>query len=123
MKILIVDDSPMLRNMLTTALTEGGYNDIHSAIDGENGLEKAESIQYDFIITDINMPKMDGIEMVTKLRKMQNYLKTPILVLTTERTDEMKRKGKKAGATAWIVKPFVQSKLLEAIKIINNKNK
>ena len=121
MKLLIVDDSTMLRDMLSYALNEGGYNDVVEAVDGIDGLEKANSTQYDLIITDINMPNMDGLTFVGELRKLSQYSKTPILVLTTERSDEMKTKGKAAGATGWIVKPFVPDQLLKAVNIVLTK--
>jgi len=121
MKLLIVDDSTMLRDMLSYALNEGGYNDVVEAVDGVDGLEKAKSAQYDLVITDINMPNMDGLTFVTELRKLNQYSKTPILVLTTERSDEMKTKGKAAGATGWIVKPFVPDQLLKAVNIVLTK--
>jgi len=121
MKLLIVDDSTMLRDMLSYALNEGGYNDVVEAVDGVDGLEKANSTQYDLIITDINMPNMDGLTFVEELRKLSQYSKTPILVLTTERSDEMKTKGKAAGATGWIVKPFVPDQLLKAVNIVLTK--
>ena len=121
MKLLIVDDSTMLRDMLAYALNEGGYNDVTEAVDGLDGLEKAKATAYDLVITDVNMPNMDGLELVTELRKLPEYSKKPILVLTTERSDEMKVKGKNAGATGWIVKPFVPDQLLKAVNIVLNK--
>ncbi|WP_066355694.1 response regulator [Aliarcobacter skirrowii] len=120
-KLLIVDDSTMLRDMLNYALNEGGYTDVVEAIDGVDGLAKAKSATFDLIITDINMPNMDGIDLVSELRKIPQYSKTPILVLTTERGDEMKAKGKVAGATGWIVKPFVPDQLLKAVNIVLSK--
>ena len=117
MKILIVDESSMLRDMLSYALNDGGYNDVTEAVDGVDGLTKAKEITFDLIITDINMPNMDGLTLVTELRKLQAYSNKPILVLTTERSDEMKAKGKAAGATGWIVKPFVPDQLLKAVNM------
>lgn len=117
-KLLIVDDSTMLRDMLNYALNEGGYTDVTEAIDGQDGLEKAKSAAFDLIITDVNMPNMDGITLITELRKLPQYASKPILVLTTERSDEMKVKGKSAGATGWIVKPFVPDQLLKAVNIV-----
>ncbi|AXH09795.1 response regulator [Malaciobacter halophilus] len=117
-KLLIVDDSTMLRDMLNYALNEGGYNDVTEAIDGVDGLEKAKASMYDLIITDVNMPNMDGLTLITELRKLSQYANKPILVLTTERSDEMKAKGKAAGATGWIVKPFVPDQLLKAVNIV-----
>jgi len=118
MKLLIVDDSTMLRDMLTYALNEGGYTDVVEAVDGVDGLNKAKETTFDLIITDINMPNMDGITLVNELRALPQYAKSPILVLTTERSDEMKTKGKSSGATGWIVKPFVPDQLLKAVNIV-----
>ena len=117
-KLLIVDDSTMLRDMLNYALNEGGYNDVVEAVDGVDGLEKAKASTFDLIITDVNMPNMDGLTLIGELRKVPDYVKRPILVLTTERSDEMKAKGKAAGATGWIVKPFVPDQLLKAVNIV-----
>jgi len=121
MKLLIVDDSTMLRDMLSYALNEGGYDDVSDAVDGLDGLNKAKSEQFDLVITDVNMPNMDGLTFVKELRQLSQYQKTPILVLTTERSDEMKSKGKAAGATGWIVKPFVPDQLLKAVNIVLSK--
>jgi len=109
--------------MLSYALNEGGYNDVIEAVDGVDGLEKAKKTVFDLIITDVNMPNMDGITLVSELRKLPEYVKAPILVLTTERGDEMKAKGKASGATGWIVKPFVPDQLLKAVNIVLSKNK
>ncbi len=117
-KLLIVDDSTMLRDMLNYALNEGGYNDVVEAVDGIDGLNKAKSTTFDLIITDVNMPNMDGLTLIKELRKLPQYISRPILVLTTERSDEMKAKGKASGATGWIVKPFVPDQLLKAVNIV-----
>jgi len=118
MKLLIVDDSTMLRDMLTYALNEGGYTDVTEAVDGVDGLEKAKKTTFDLIISDVNMPNMDGLTMIGEVRKLPQYAKTPILVLTTERGDDMKAKRKQSGATGWIVKPFVPDQLLKAVNIV-----
>ncbi len=123
MKLLIVDDSTMLRDMLSYALNEGGYNDVIEAVDGIDGLEKAKLTTFDLVITDVNMPNMDGLTLISEIRKLPQYTNIPVLVLTTERGDEMKSKGKSAGATGWIVKPFVPDQLLKAVNIVLNKNK
>ena len=120
-KLLIGDDSPMLRDMLSYALSEGGYSDVVEAVDGVDGLEKAKATTFDLIITDINMPNMDGLTLIVELRKLSQYRSKPILVLTTERSDEMKARGKAAGATGWIVKPFVPVQLLKAVNIVLSK--
>jgi two-component system chemotaxis response regulator CheY len=117
-KLLIVDDSTMLRDMLNYALNEGGYTDVTEAVDGVDGLNKAKGTSFDLIITDVNMPNMDGLALIKELRQLPEYASKPILVLTTERSDEMKAKGKEAGATGWIVKPFVPDQLLKAVNIV-----
>ena len=121
MKLLIVDDSTMLRDMLSYALNDGGYNDVTEAVDGIDGLEKANALPFDLVITDVNMPNMDGLTFVKELRKLAQYSEIPILVLTTERSDEMKSKGKAAGATGWIIKPFMPDQLLNAVNIVLKK--
>lgn len=113
-KLLIVDDSTMLRDMLNYALNEGGYTDVTEAVDGVDGLAKAKAADFDLIITDVNMPNMDGLTLIGELRKISQYSKKPILVLTTERSDEMKAKGKAAGATGWIVKPFCTRSIVKS---------
>jgi len=108
LKILYVDDSSVVREMVESFLFELGYLNIEGAVDGLDALEKVDEAEdaFDFIITDINMPNMDGITFIKKLRGQFDYMSTPIMVLSTEWTDEMKLKGKEAGATSWIVKPF-----------------
>ena len=117
-KILIVDDSNMLRDMVKYALNDGGYPDVVEAVDGVDGLSKAKATQFDLIVSDINMPNMNGFELIAELRKLPVYASTPILTLTTEKTDDMKAKGKEVGATGWIVKPFVPEQLLKAVGIV-----
>ena len=108
LKILFVDDSSVVRDMVESFLLELGYLNIEGAIDGIDALETIDQAEeaFDFIITDINMPNMDGITFIKKVRDKFDYLSTPIMVLSTEWTDEMKLQGKNAGATSWIVKPF-----------------
>jgi two-component system chemotaxis response regulator CheY len=108
LKILFIDDSQVVRDMVESFLLELGYINIESAIDGVDALEKIDQAEdeFDFIITDINMPNMDGITLIKELRSKLDYASTPIMVLSTEWTNEMKQKGKEAGATSWIVKPF-----------------
>lgn len=120
-KILIVDDSNMLRDMVKYALNEGGYPSVTEAVDGLEGLQKAKAEVFDLIVADINMPNMNGFEMISEIRKLPAYAKTPILTLTTERNDDMKVKGKAVGATGWIVKPFVPEQLLKAVGIVLNR--
>jgi two-component system chemotaxis response regulator CheY len=113
-KILTVDDSKSMRKMVSMTLKSAGF-DVTEAEDGVDALSKASSMQFDLVLTDINMPNMNGIELTTKLRAMSNYRLTPIICLTTESSDDMKGKGKAAGATGWIVKPFSPEKLLATI--------
>ena len=114
-KILYVDDSFTIREMVESSLMEIGYMNIQGAEDGVEALELSGEEDYDFIITDINMPNMDGIELIHKLRDKLDYMSIPIMVLTTEWSQEMKDKGKQAGATSWIVKPFDTKLLHKAI--------
>lgn len=108
MRILYVDDSQTVRDMIESLLLELGFLNIEGAIDGIDALEVIEQNEddFDFIITDINMPRMDGITLIQELRAKLDYAATPIMVLSTEWSKEMKEKGKNAGATSWIVKPF-----------------
>jgi len=113
--ILAVDDSASMRQMVAFTLKGAGYNVIEAA-DGQEALEKARAQQVDLVLTDQNMPRMDGITLVKQLRSMQAFSGTPMLILTTESSDEMKAKGKAAGATGWLVKPFDPAKLLDVVK-------
>ena len=122
MKLLIVDDSAMLRDMLTYALNEGGYTDVTECDDGTDGLIKAKSSQYDLIIADINMPNMDGLTMIKEIRKLSDYDQTPILILTTEKDEQLRQDAKDVGANGWITKPFVPDQLLKAVSAVLNKN-
>ncbi len=113
--ILTVDDSPSIRQMLAYVLTSNGYKVIE-AEDGEQGLEFAKANQADLVLTDQNMPKMDGIALIKALRNLPNYKKVPIMMLTTESSQVLKQQGRDAGATGWMVKPFDPEKLLEMLK-------
>ena len=114
-QILTVDDSASIRQMVGFTLTRAGYG-ITEASDGKDGLEKCGKQKYDLIITDLNMPRMDGIEMITSVRKLPGYGFTPILMLTTESQAEKKDAGRKAGATGWIVKPFNADQLIAVVQ-------
>ncbi len=116
-QVLIVDDSHSIRELLTSVLSRAGF-DVTSANDGKSGLQSAKTAAYDLVITDVNMPEMDGIELLSNLRKLPEYSFKPILILTTEFSSEMKQKGKDAGATGWLVKPFDPDKLIEVISRI-----
>lgn len=112
--ILTVDDSPTMREMLRSCLTGADFN-VVTAEHGADGLEKLQESQPDVVITDINMPVMDGFEFIENVRQSQVSNRMPILVLTTESHQDMKMRAKNAGATGWIVKPFVPEKLIDAI--------
>ncbi len=113
--ILIVDDSSSVRIVLATTLKSAGYNVI-DAVDGEDGLSKLTGEKIHLIISDVNMPKMDGITMVKKIKTMPKYKFTPICMLTTESEESKMKAGKMAGAKAWIVKPFQPAVLLSAVE-------
>ncbi len=113
-KILAVDDSGSLRMMLAFSLRSGGYQ-VTDAVDGGDGLQKAQGAQFDLVLTDQNMPNMDGLTLIRKLRALPSYRSTPILMLTTESSAEMKQQGREAGANGWLVKPFDPNKLLEVV--------
>jgi len=114
-KILVVDDSNSIRDMVSFTLKSAGYLTVE-AKDGQEGLSKAQSDSFDLVISDVNMPNMDGITLCAELRKLPSFKFTPILMLTTESSGDMKLKGKSAGATGWLVKPFNPEKLLATIK-------
>ena len=112
--ILAVDDSASMRQMVAFTLKGAGYNVIE-AVDGKDALEKAKSGGADVVLTDVNMPNMDGIELVRQLRQLPKYKFTPMLLLTTESGADKKAQGKAAGATGWLVKPFNPEQLLATI--------
>lgn len=113
--ILAVDDSGSLRQMVAFSLKAAGY-DVVQAVDGQDGLDKAKEKTVDLVLTDQNMPIMDGLTLITNLRQLGSYQKVPILMLTTESSDEMKAKGKAAGANGWLVKPFDPKRLIEVVQ-------
>ncbi len=114
-KILAVDDSASVRQMVAFTLQGAGF-EVVDAVDGKDGLAKAGVDKFDMIITDLNMPNLDGIEMITEIRKLPGCSFIPILMLTTESQAEKKDAGKKAGATGWIVKPFNADQLIAVIR-------
>ena len=114
-KILAVDDSKTMRDMVSFTLKGAGY-EIVEAEDGKAALAVLNGVKVDAIITDLNMPNMNGFELIRALRANPTYKFTPILMLTTEGDDSKKQEGKAAGATGWIVKPFNPEKLMEVIK-------
>jgi two-component system chemotaxis response regulator CheY len=109
--ILTVDDSPSMREMVRTTLQCAGYQ-VVEAVDGQEALDYARENACDLVLTDVHMPRMDGITLVSELRALQHYRLTPLLLLTTESSQEKKLEGKRAGATGWIVKPFNPEQLL-----------
>jgi two-component system, chemotaxis family, chemotaxis protein CheY len=113
--ILAVDDSASMRQMVSFTLKGAGYLVIEAS-DGQEAYEKAMTQSVDLVLTDQNMPRMDGVSLVKSLRGLPGYTSTPILILTTESSAEMKSKGREAGATGWLVKPFDPIKLLEVIR-------
>jgi two-component system chemotaxis response regulator CheY len=112
--ILAVDDSASMRQMVTFTLKNAGFT-VVEAVDGQDAWEKATQRDFDLVLTDQNMPRMDGIGLTKKLRESPKFKTTPILILTTESSDAMKQAGRAAGATGWLVKPFDPAKLIEVI--------
>ncbi|MBW3097395.1 response regulator [Pseudohoeflea coraliihabitans] len=114
-KVLTVDDSRTIRNMLLLTLNDAGFETVQ-AEDGVEGLEVLEESNPDVIVTDINMPRLDGFGFIEGVRQHDRYRAVPILVLTTESDAEKKNRARQAGATGWIVKPFDPTKLIAAIE-------
>jgi two-component system chemotaxis response regulator CheY len=113
--ILAVDDSSSLRQMVAFSLKAAGYQ-VVEAVDGQDGFDKARQQTVDLVLTDQNMPRMDGLDLIKMLRALPAYQNVPILMLTTESSDEMKAKGRAAGANGWLVKPFDPQRLIEVVK-------
>lgn len=113
--ILAVDDSPSMRQMVSYTLERAGY-DVVLANDGLEALNIAQNTSVNLVLTDVNMPNIDGITLVKKLRQLHDYRYKPILILTTESSTEKKMQGKEAGATGWIVKPFDPDQLLSTLR-------
>jgi two-component system chemotaxis response regulator CheY len=113
--ILIVDDSLTMRQMVNFTLSSAGHA-VTEAADAEEALQCAGKQRFDLVISDVNMPGRSGIELVAELRKLAEYKFTPIILLTTESQPEMKSKGRAAGATGWIVKPFDPEALLGVLR-------
>lgn len=112
--ILAVDDSNSMRKMVTFTLKEAGH-EVKEAADGVEALALAKSGKFNLVISDVNMPRMDGIALIKELRTLPAYKFTPLLMLTTESGNEKKQEGKAAGATGWIVKPFNPDQLLATV--------
>ena len=112
--ILAVDDSASMRQMVAFTLQRAGYG-VVSAVDGLHASNKSAEGTFDLVLTDQNMPNLDGLGLTRKLRQTDKFRSTPILILTTESSDEMKQAGRAAGATGWLVKPFDPVKLVEVV--------
>ncbi len=113
--ILIVDDSESIREVVSFTLENEGYN-VLVGVDGQDALKFLDGTHIDLIITDLHMPIMDGIEFIRNVRATDQYKRIPILFLTTESQTSKKMEAKEAGATGWIIKPFVPAKLIGALK-------
>jgi len=118
--ILIVDDSPTLRASINFVLSDKGYN-VFQADNGENGLKKLEEMRksgkrINLIISDINMPKMNGLEFLQAVKKQPHFKFIPVIILTTEREETLKNQGRQYGAAGWMTKPFKPDLLLSVIK-------
>ena len=112
--VLVVDDSVTIRQMVTYTLKQAGFG-VVEASDGQDALERLGNARVDLVITDLNMPRMDGITMIRQLRGRAVSKYTPVVMLTTESQDSKRQEGRSAGATAWMVKPFHPDKLLAVI--------
>lgn len=116
-KIMTVDDSVTVRQMLSFTLQDAGY-EVIEASDGVDALRKLKSESVQMLITDLNMPQMDGIELIREVRKNPENRFVPIIMLTTESQEQKKQAGKSAGASGWIVKPFKPEQLLRVVKMV-----
>jgi two-component system, chemotaxis family, chemotaxis protein CheY len=112
--VLIVDDSESIREVVSFTLENAGYNVI-VAVDGQDAIKHFDGKTIDLLLTDLHMPNMNGIELIREVRKIEAYTRIPILFLTTESQRDKKMEAKDAGATGWIIKPFIPAKLLDAI--------
>ncbi|MCC5989062.1 MAG: response regulator [Pararhodobacter sp.] len=115
LRVLAIDDSLTIRNLLHAALSEAGF-EVHFAEDGSQGLERLEEADPHVVITDINMPVLDGFGFIESVRRQHPDRPVPILVLTTESSPALKERARRAGATGWIVKPFDEARLIGAIE-------
>lgn len=113
--VLCVDDSASIRQMVGFTLKSAGY-EVIEAVDGMDGFDKAKARSVNLVLTDQNMPRMDGLTLIKNLRGLPAYRSVPILMLTTESSEAMKSQGRAAGATGWLVKPFDPQKLIEVVK-------
>jgi two-component system chemotaxis response regulator CheY len=116
-RIMTVDDSTTVRQMLSFTLQDAGYEVIEAG-DGVDALEKLKKESIQMLVTDLNMPRMDGIELIREVRKTPGNRFVPIIMLTTESQDQKRQEGKAAGASGWIVKPFKPEQLLRVVKMV-----
>jgi len=114
-KVLFVDDSASMRQVVGMAITGAGY-DVTTAVDGVDGVAKLNQDKFDVIISDLNMPNMNGIELIKAAKQNSQNKFAPVIMLTTEAGDDMKQQGKSAGAKVWVVKPFKPDQLLGVIQ-------
>ncbi|ARU29096.1 response regulator [Cellvibrio sp. PSBB006] len=115
--ILVVDDSASIRQVVSITLKSAGYSVIE-AVDGKDALTKLDGQKVNLVISDVNMPNMDGISFVKEMKQKANYKFTPVIMLTTEGSDEKKKEGQAAGAKAWVVKPFKPEQMLQAVSML-----
>ena len=115
--ILVVDDSASIRQVVGMTLKSAGY-DVVEAVDGRDALSKLDGRKINLVISDVNMPIMDGITFLKELKQKPDYKFTPVIMLTTEGSDAMKREGQAAGAKAWVVKPFKPEQMLQAVAML-----
>jgi two-component system, chemotaxis family, chemotaxis protein CheY len=117
--IMVVDDSASIRQVVSIALKSAGYS-VLEAVDGKDALTKLDGQKINLIISDVNMPNMDGITFVKEMKQRPNYKFTPVIMLTTEGAEEKKKAGQAAGAKAWVVKPFKPEQMLQAVAMLIN---
>ena len=113
--VLIVDDSASMRQLVSFALKDAGY-EVIDAVNGRDALGKLNGTKIEMVLTDLNMPEMDGIEFIKQFRNSSGYRFTPVVMLTTESQESKKQEGKQAGASGWIVKPFTPEQLIDVVK-------
>lgn len=113
-RILVVDDSVVIRQVVRSDLSQRGY-EVDEAAGGRSAMEKARNVQFDMVVTDQNMPGMDGLTFVQALREIPSYANTPVLVLTTETSSEMKTAFRQAGASGWMSKPYSPDRMTPAL--------
>ena len=119
-KILTVDDSASIRLTTRVTLANAGYA-VTEAVDGLDGLDKLRAGEYDLVVTDLNMPNMDGLTMIRELRKLPAHTGVPVIFLTTESDGELKAQAKAAGATGWLTKPFDPESLVKIARKVLGK--